>query len=134
MSEAENKNVIFFDGVCGLCNGFVDFIMRIDEKKIFKFSPLQSDYAHQVLPVEDVRDLHSIVVMVDGQKELRARAVMNVFKKLGGLYGTLSVFRILPDPALNWGYDLVAANRYRIFGRKQTCRLPTPEERARFIL
>jgi predicted DCC family thiol-disulfide oxidoreductase YuxK len=134
MNDAENKNVIFFDGVCGLCNGLVDFIMRVDEKKIFKFSPLQSDFAHRVLPLEDVRDLHSIVVMVDGQKAIKARAVISIFQKLGGPYGLLAVFKTLPDPLLNWAYDLVAKNRYRLFGTKDSCRLPTPDERSQFLL
>lgn len=127
-------NVIFFDGVCGLCNGFVDFIMKVDKKGIFQFSPLQSEYAQKNLPQEFVKDLDSVVVEIDGKKYRKSKAVFAVLKKLGGLWGIVGVVGMLPESLLNKGYDLVAENRYKLFGKKETCRLPTPEERARFIL
>lgn len=127
-------NVIYFDGVCGLCNGFVDFIMKIDHNGVFRFSPLQSEYARASLPPEYVQDLDSVVVDIDGRKLRKSKAVFAVLKKLGGVWGILGMAGVLPEPLLNKGYDLVAENRYKLFGKKETCRLPTPEERARFIL
>ncbi len=127
-------NVIYFDGVCGLCNGFVDFIMKIDKKKQFQFSALQSDHAKNTLPAEYVQDLDSVVVQIDGKTLRKSKAVFAVLKKLGGIWGLAGVAGVLPESFLNKAYDMVAENRYKIFGKKESCRLPTPEERARFLL
>ncbi len=127
-------NVIYFDGVCGLCNGFVDFILKIDHKGIFKFSPLQSEYAKTSLPPEYTQNLDSVVVSIDGKTLRKSKAVMAALKKLGGFWGFVSLAGILPEAILNKVYDQVAENRYKIFGKKESCRLPTPEERERFLL
>jgi len=126
--------VIFFDGYCGLCNGFVDFVMKIDKAGVFKFSPLQSDFAKANLKPEDIQQLKSVVVLIDGKTFRKAQAVMKVFAQLQGGWKALSTLGLLPSGILNLGYDLVAENRYRLFGKRETCRLPTPEERTRFIL
>jgi predicted DCC family thiol-disulfide oxidoreductase YuxK len=127
-------NVIFFDGVCGLCNGFVDFILKIDREGKFKFSPLQSEYAKTTLPPAYTSDLDSVVVQLDGKTLRKSKAVFAVLKKLGGVWGIAGMFGGLPEGFLNKAYDLVAEHRYKIFGKKESCRLPTPEERARFVL
>lgn len=132
--KSEQDKVIFFDGYCGLCNGFVDFIMKVDKKNIFYFSPLQSDFAKKNLPSEYTSDLKSIVVLINGQSFRKAKAVLAVFEQLGGLWWTLSLGKILPESLLNILYDLIASNRYRLFGKSDTCRLPTPAERQKFIL
>jgi predicted DCC family thiol-disulfide oxidoreductase YuxK len=126
--------VIFFDGYCGLCNGFIDFVMKIDKKGVFKFSPLQSEFAKAHLKPEDIEQLKSVVVLIDGNTFRKAPGVMKVFKELNGMWKAFSALGILPSGFLNFGYDLVAENRYRLFGKRETCRLPTPEERTRFIL
>lgn len=126
--------VIFFDGYCGLCNGFVDFVMKIDKAGVFKFSPLQSEFAKANLKPDDIAQLKSVVVLIDGNTFRKAPAVMKVFSELQGGWKALSTLGILPSGILNLGYDLVAENRYRLFGKRETCRLPTPEERTRFIL
>lgn len=125
--------VIFFDGYCGLCNGFVDFMMSVDKKSLFKFSPLQSDFAKTHLVPEDVADLKSLVVLIDGATYRRAPGVIKALTELGGPWKALWVLRIFPDWFLNFCYDLVAKNRYKIFGKSDTCRLPTPEEKTRFL-
>ncbi len=128
------EGIIFFDGVCGLCNGFVDFIMSIDKGEKFKFSPLQSDFARAQLPPELVTNLNSVAVKVDGQVLTKSAAVMKVLSILGGVWGVLSIARYLPTGLRDSVYDLVAEHRYKIFGKKESCRLPTPEERKRFVL
>jgi predicted DCC family thiol-disulfide oxidoreductase YuxK len=127
-------NVIYFDGVCGLCNGFVDFIMKIDQEGKFKFSPLQSEFAQANLPSEYTASLDSVVVQIDGKIFRKSKAVFAVLKKLGGPWVLVGAIGVLPEALLNRAYDLVAENRYKIFGKKETCRLPTPEERTRFVL
>ena len=129
----KHMKVIFFDGYCGLCNGFVDFMMRVDKKSLFKFSPLQSDLAKSHLSPEDVADLKSLVVLIDGNTYRTAPGVIKALTELGGLWKALGMLRIFPDWFLNFWYDLVAKNRYRIFGKSDTCRLPTPEEKTRFL-
>lgn len=127
-------NVIFFDGVCGLCNGFVDFIMKVDKAGKFKFSPLQSEYAQKNLPSAYTADLDSVVAVINGKNYRKSEAVMQIFRELGGVWKVISFLGILPEGVRNCAYDLVASSRYKLFGKKETCRLPTPEERARFIL
>lgn len=126
-------NVIFFDGYCGLCNGFIDFMMKVDSKSQFKFSPLQSDFAKANLRPEDISDLKSLVVLTNGKATRKAEGVIIALSKLGGFWKLISIFRIFPASFLNIGYDFIARNRYNFFGKRDTCRLPTPEEKARFL-
>jgi predicted DCC family thiol-disulfide oxidoreductase YuxK len=130
----DKQNVIFFDGVCGLCNGFVDFIISIDKKAQFKFSPLQSEYAQQTLPRELTMNLDSVVFLQDGKTYRKSLAVIKVLETLGGFWKIAKIGKALPESILNRAYDMVAQNRYKIFGKKESCRLPTPAERARFII
>jgi len=127
-------NVIFFDGYCGLCNGFIDFMIKVDTHAKFKFSPLQSDFAKATLKPEDISDLKSLVVLSNGKATRKAHGVLLAFSELGGAWKLISVFRILPASFLNLAYDFVAQNRYKFFGKRDTCRLPTVEEKSRFIV
>lgn len=133
-SEKAYENVIFFDGVCGLCNGFVDFIISVDKRKEFRFSPLQSEFAQKNLPPEMTRNLDSVVFLKEGKTYRKSQAVIKVLEGLGGIWSLAKMGKVLPESILNSAYDLVAQNRYKIFGKKETCRLPTPDERTRFII
>jgi predicted DCC family thiol-disulfide oxidoreductase YuxK len=126
--------IIFFDGYCGLCNGFVDFILKFDKNAVFKFSPLQSEFAKTKLNQSDVEDLKSVVVLINDKTYRKAEAALKALAELGWPWKILLIFSLLPEKVLNLFYDLIAANRYRIFGKRETCRIPTPEERERFIL
>jgi predicted DCC family thiol-disulfide oxidoreductase YuxK len=129
-----SKHVIFFDGVCGLCNGFVDFVIKIDRENLFSFSPLQGEFARNTLSPSDVQNLSSIVVKIGDKTYRKSEAVIRVFQLVGGAWAPFGVLLSLPTTLRDKAYDLIASNRYRLFGKKETCRLPTPEERARFIL
>lgn len=125
--------VIYFDGFCGLCNGFVDFMMKIDQEKLFHYSPLQSDYAKKNLPEEFTKDLKSVVYS-DGQNlYTKSAAVIKILQDRGGVWKLSSAGKFVPKVILDKAYDLVAENRYKVFGKKESCRLPTPEERELFI-
>ena len=126
--------VIFFDGYCGLCNGFVDFMIKIDKEGQFKFSPLQSEYAKSNLDPSDILDLKSVVVLIDGKSYRKAEGVFKALTSIGGVWRMAAILNSFPNSILNFGYELVAENRYRLFGKRDTCRLPTPEEKSRFIL
>lgn len=131
--NTKDQPIIFFDGVCGLCNGFVDFIMAIDHKKRFLFSPLQSEFAKTHLPPEMTQDLKSVVLLSEGKLHTKSAAVIKVMSEIGGIWKVVTLGKLLPAALSNKVYDMVAENRYRLFGKKETCRLPTEEERQRFV-
>ena len=126
--------ILFFDGVCGLCSWSVDFVMARDRRDLFQFAPLQGDTARQLLPASYVCDLDSVVLLVEGQPFRKSSAAVRVLWRLGfgwQLLGTLAW--LIPLPLRDLLYDLIARNRYRLFGKHDTCRMPTPTERSRFL-
>lgn len=125
---------IFFDGVCGLCNGFINFIIKIDKRQVFTFSPLQSEFAKKHIPEQHIKDLTSVIYLKDGQQFSKSKAVIEILCDIGGPWKLAAIGRSIPSAIQNKAYDLVAANRYKLFGKKETCRLPTPEERERFLI
>ena len=108
--------------------------MKIDKHKKFKFAPLQGDYARANLSESDVKDLNTLVVQINGQTYRKSEAVLKIFGELGSVWAPFKSLLIVPVSLRDKAYDLVASNRYRIYGKKETCRLPTPEERARFLM
>ncbi len=129
------KSIIFFDGVCNLCNGFVDFVIARDKKDLFVFAPLQGETAREKLNAIYLENLWSVVVIgVDGQFYTQSQAALYVLKELGFVYKAIYyIAKILPLFLKEAIYKLIAKNRYRLFGKRETCRLPTPEERAKFL-
>ena len=128
-----NTTILFFDGVCGLCNGFIDFLFRFDRKKHFLFSPLQGEKAAELLPKSDTEKLESVVLYIDGKVFYKSEAALKVLTTLGGPWLLFGVFYILPKSFRDTVYSWIAKNRYKWFGEKESCRLPTPDERARFL-
>lgn len=128
------RQILFFDGVCGLCNWSIDFVLKRDNERRFQFAPLQGETAQVLLPPADVTNLSSMVLWRGGQTYKKSSAAVRVLWQLGlfwRLVGT--AIWLIPLPIRNLGYFLIATNRYRLFGKKESCRLPTPEERARFL-
>jgi predicted DCC family thiol-disulfide oxidoreductase YuxK len=127
--------VLFFDGECGLCNGWVDFLMARDLRGRIKYSPLQSQYAASQLEPAQVRDLLTLVVAYQGNVYKKSRAVLLLGRLIGGFWGLLAtLLGLCPSAIADVTYDFIAQNRYRWFGKRQACRMPTAEERARFVL
>jgi predicted DCC family thiol-disulfide oxidoreductase YuxK len=127
------KRIIFFDGHCNLCNSLVSFLFKIDKNHLFKFSSLQSKTAATELSQQDQR-LDSIVVLIGGEKLYRSNAIIRIFYELGGSYTILAMLMsIMPLFLRDIFYKFIAQNRFKIFGRKDTCRLPTEEERSYFL-
>ena len=131
------KNVIFYDGHCGLCHGWVKFVLRFDKLGIFSFSPLQGETIKKMLSSETINLLPDSVVVIDESAgvHIKARAVELILKKLGGLFSVVScLLGILPFSFKDWAYDLVAKNRKKIFGEKEeVCPLMPETLRARFL-
>lgn len=127
-------NVVYFDGVCGLCNRFVDFVLSRDRRGSIRFAPLQGETA-KLRPNEEVANISTVVWSdASGHEFLRSAAAVRVLWKLGGVWWLIGwLLWLIPLPLRDLGYRIIAANRYRLFGKKETCRLPTPAERARFL-
>lgn len=129
-----NRPIIFFDGVCGLCNHFVNFILRHDSQGLFYFAPLQGATATDRLNLSNGSALDS-VVLLDGENTYqKSSAVVRILWKLGFVWRCLAaLIWLIPLPLRNIGYVIIARLRYRLFGKKEVCRMPTPQERARFL-
>ena len=131
--------MLFFDGVCGLCNSLVDFALKRDHKQRLLFSPLQSAYATQELGEKLTQNLSTVVLLeIDSQGRrrlsLRSQAVLRLLSHLGGIYRLAVLGWLIPRPIRDWMYGIAANRRYRWFGKKDSCRIPTPAERARFLI
>ena len=129
-------HVVFFDGVCGLCDRTVQFLLRHDRRDRLRFAPLQGATARRMLPPLGGRpeELNTIyVVTSDGRLLERSRAVLFAATALGGGWSLLGALRLVPRPLADVIYGVVARVRYRIFGRLDACAMPTPAQRAKFL-
>lgn len=127
--------VILFDGVCNLCNSSVNWVIDHDKQQQFKFSALQSTFGKK--KVADARltenYLNTIVYIDEQATYTKADAVLRILKQIGGIYSLAVIFFVIPSLFRNYLYDIVAANRYKWFGKQDSCRVSTPELKARFI-
>jgi predicted DCC family thiol-disulfide oxidoreductase YuxK len=130
--------LLLYDGFCGLCNRLVRFVLKHDPQARFRFASLQSAYAAPILKPHglDPQDLNTLyVVQEDGERlTVRSDALIFVLYELGGLWRAVSVaLSIFPKPLRDWGYNVVARHRYRIFGQYETCLLPEKKYQDRFL-
>ena len=131
-APAAKPLVVYFDGVCTLCNHAIDFLIRRDHREVMRFAPLQGETA-RARGLATTGDPDSIVVDDAGRLLERSDAALRLAAALGGAWRLTAVFRVVPRPLRDLGYRLVARYRYRLFGRRETCRLPTPSEKRRFL-
>jgi len=127
--------IIFFDGVCNLCNNAVTFIIKHDDEAHYKFASLQSDYAQKRLPKEITlsNQMQSLVLLKDGQIYVKSTAALKIAKGLSGGWRFLALFLILPKFIRDPIYNLIAHNRYKWFGKRKECMIPTPKLKHRFF-
>ncbi len=133
-AESHAEPVVFFDGVCGLCNHSVNWLLAHDPEHRLRFAPLQGQTAESLLP-DQLRDrLDTLVFLRKGNTYIRTAAVSRILMALGGRWSFLGgLLWIIPAPLRNLGYRLVSSLRYRLFGKHDACRLPTSSERAVFL-
>ena len=131
----KNETVVFFDGVCNICNKSVNFIIDRDVKNAIFFASLQSEYAKKkLLPFDvDPTDLNTIIFLENGVIYKKSDAALRICKHLNGNWKALSWCLIFPRFIRDFVYITIAKNRYKLFGKSDTCRLPTAEERAQFL-
>ena len=128
------SSIVLFDGVCNFCNGAVNFIIRHDADKKFKFTPLQSEAGQELRAKFNIgEDIDSIILIEDDKAYLHSTAGLRVAKGLGGIWALGYAFIIVPAFIRDWAYKLFAKYRYRLFGRQDACMLPTPDVRERFL-
>jgi predicted DCC family thiol-disulfide oxidoreductase YuxK len=136
MVDAEQKRIVLFDGLCNFCNATVLFIIDRDPKEHFAFAPLQSELGQELLRVRGFTDLTpETVVLVDGDRVFtRSTAGLRIALGMGSLWPVLGALGyLIPRPLRDLAYRAFAKRRYRWFGKSDTCRVPTPELRRRFL-
>ncbi len=135
MTAGIQGHIILFDGVCNLCNSLVRFIIKRDRKRIMKFAPLQSVTGRDLIEAAGLNPdrIKTIVYISDGKYYFKSSAILNILKDIGGGWKLFYTFIIVPRFLRNPMYDLVAATRYRVFGRRETCMVPDDRIKSRFL-
>ncbi|MFC6095969.1 thiol-disulfide oxidoreductase DCC family protein [Flavobacterium qiangtangense] len=132
----KNKKIILFDGVCNLCDSSIQFIIKHDKNDIFRFVALQSDLGLEIIKHigVDVSKTDSIILYEPGKAYYyKSEAALKIAKELGGIYSFISWFSVLPKGLTNSVYDYIAKNRYKWYGKKDACMIPTPELKTKFL-
>jgi predicted DCC family thiol-disulfide oxidoreductase YuxK len=131
----ENKAIILFDGVCNFCDSSVQFVLKRDKKAYFNFASLQSEIGQQLLEKYKIpKDKFESLVLIENDKAyLFSTGALRIARKLNGAWPLLYGFIIIPPFIRDFFYKLIANNRYRLFGKKEECMIPSPEWRSRFL-
>ncbi len=127
--------IILFDGVCNFCNSSINFVIENDKRNLFKFAPLQSEIGQQLLAEHNIDSVEtdSVILIENGKAYTHSTAALRIAKNLGGIWSLGYFFIIMPKFIRDFFYKLFAKNRYRLFGKKDACMMPTPEIRAKFL-
>jgi len=131
-----DKKIILFDGVCNLCNSAVQFVIQHDKKDFFRFVALQSELGQEILNHIgiDPRNIDSIILYEPGiAYYYKSSAAIQISRNLSGFWHFGTVFRIIPTGIRNLFYDYIAKNRYKWYGKKESCMIPTPELKIKFL-
>jgi predicted DCC family thiol-disulfide oxidoreductase YuxK len=138
--EAPSNPIVLYDGVCGLCNRAVQFLLKRDRHDRLRFASLQSDFAATLLERHGVhhQDLDTVYAVLnhgEANEALLAKgdAILLFAKALGGVWNVARLGRIIPRPIRNWLYDFVARHHYQVFGKYETCLMPDPRHKHKFI-
>ncbi|MFV0305185.1 MAG: thiol-disulfide oxidoreductase DCC family protein [Moheibacter sp.] len=131
-----NQKIILFDGVCNLCNATVQRIIENDNRNMFKFSSLQSEFGQQFLKTNKLpqSEFDSIILLDNTKYYTKSDAALHIGKELKGIYKISKLVLILPKFIRDFAYDIIAKNRYKWFGKKESCWLPTPELQEKFLI
>ncbi len=127
--------IVVFDGVCHLCNGFVNFLLKHDKKDRLRFALLQfaGNLEADEIIKQNISSTDSIALIADRKVYFRSTAVLKIMKRLGGGWQFFYVFMLIPRPIRDWVYDVVARNRYKWFGKKNECMVPDEKVRRKFL-
>jgi len=136
-NDFSQKKIIFFDGVCNLCNGFIDFVIKRDKQKKIFYCSLQSDIAKDILKKYNItigQNFSTIFFYENGKVFNKSKAILNIIKNLSICYKILAfILSLIPNFIRNFVYFYISKYRYKLFGEKETCRMPSPDERNQFL-
>ena len=135
MNKQSTHRIILFDGVCNLCNGAVNFVIKRDTGNVFKFTPLQEKQGVLLLKTHavDTQKLDSIVLIENEKVYVKSSAALRIARKMSNLWPLFFVLLIIPSFIRDGVYDFIAKNRYKWFGKKEQCMIPTPGSREKFL-
>jgi len=136
MNSSENNPVILFDGVCNYCNSWVNFYIRHDKKNKLRFAPLQSEKGKELLEKYNFNssELNSVVLIENNKAYIKSSAGLRPFKYLNGIYPIAIALLIVPAFIRNFFYGIIASNRYKWWGRREVCMIPTEEIKNKFLI
>jgi predicted DCC family thiol-disulfide oxidoreductase YuxK len=131
----DSRNIVIFDGVCNFCNGSVNFIIKRDPEGVFAFTPMQSDLAKELMEKHQIFNvgIDTFLLIKDGQCFIFSSAALEIAKDLTGFWYLFKILKLIPAPVRDFFYKLFARNRYKLFGRKEHCMVPTTAIRSRFV-
>jgi predicted DCC family thiol-disulfide oxidoreductase YuxK len=131
----DNQRVVLFDGVCKLCNGWAKFLIKHDQQRLFRLASVQSTEGQAILQWFGLPLDHfdTMAYVEDGRLFVRSAAVLGIFAQLPAPWRWLACLRLCPRPLRDWCYDRIARNRYRLFGRHDSCLLPSADHAQRFL-
>jgi len=131
-----NNPIILFDGVCNFCNSAINFVLKQDKKGIFRFAPLQSEAGQKLLQEHNLstKEFDSFVLIDNGKVYKKSAASLRVMNRLPWYWKEAQILRIVPTVFRDAIYDFIASNRYKWFGKKDQCMIPTPEMRSKFLV
>jgi predicted DCC family thiol-disulfide oxidoreductase YuxK len=134
--KKDDKAIILFDGVCNFCNSTINLVIRKDKKDHFRFAPLQSVTGEKILKENgvDANQTESVILYENGKIYKRSAAALRISRHMSGLYPLLYGFMLVPPFIRNAVYDWIAKNRYKWFGKRESCMVPTKEVREKFIV
>ncbi len=135
MNKQSTHSIILFDGVCNLCNEAVNFVIKRDTGNVFKFTPLQEKQGVLLLKMHavDTQKLDSIVLIENEKVYVKSSAALRIARKMSNLWPLFFVLLIIPSFIRDGVYDFIAKNRYKWFGKKEQCMIPTPGLREKFL-
>lgn len=132
-SKPKNTGILFFDGVCSMCNGLINFMMSEDRNHALRYAPLQGETAKDNVATEYLDNMNSIVYQENGKTYIESDGVIQALAAMGGTYKLALVFKVVPKYIRNKIYRVISKNRYKWFGKKDQCRMPTSEEREKLL-
>lgn len=135
MATAPHNHIILFDGVCNLCNKSVQFVIKKDKQAKFKFAALQSEAGRQLLKEynRSQNNFTTIIYIRNNKIYTRSSAALHILKDLGGIWQLCYPFIVIPPFIRNPVYNIIAQNRYKLFGKQDSCMIPTPDLKNRFL-
>ena len=132
----DHKKLILFDGVCNLCNSSIQYVIKHDKNNVFLFAALQSDIGQQIIEAYkiDTNKVDSILLYTPEKGvDYKSTAALKIASQLGFPQNLMTAFFIIPPFIRNWVYDYIAKNRYKWYGKKESCWIPTPELKSKFL-